>query len=306
MNAVFFLILLFLHLFLCAIWFFHIRKRKSEALLVLPLVLCLPFVGVVCEWINSRTSSEGLETPVSKLYRVVAMDNMSVNTGRQELDTVVPFDEVMLLSNDQSRRNVMMHILRRDPFMYLEVLKSAKESSDVEVTHYATATIMEIQRDLDISMQNAETAFELNSDDVDAVNRYITALTSYINTGLLLENRMLQLRERLSEVLEHKLSIFPNSRSAHLLLIESYIKLRKFDRAAEVAAMLREKRPSDEASWLKSLHVCMASGDAEEKAQLSSKLKTETINWSRSGREEAEFLCGDTAGDNLGVTNETT
>ena len=281
-----------IHLLLCALWFFVVNKGKKEALLLLPLVLCLPIFGILCAWVSSRAVQKERDTPVSELYRLVDKDIMSVNAGRPEPDTVVPFDEVLLLSNDQSRREVMMHILRRDPFQYLGVLKAAKLSSDVEVTHYATATIMEIQRDLDISMQNAEGAFNAAPNDIDAVNRYISALSSYINTGLLLENRMVQLRQQLCGVLEHKLSIFPNSRSAHLLLIENSIKLGSYERAAELAAAMREKWPNEEASWLRSLHVCMASGNIDEKTRIATQLKDVTINWSRSGREEAEFLCG--------------
>lgn len=280
------------HLLVCAIWFFLRKAAKQETLLQLPLVLCLPVIGLFCALVSSRRVNAELETPISKLYRLVEKDLMSVNAGRPELDNVVPFDEVMLLSNDQTRREVMMHILRRDPFLYLEVLKAAKVSSDVEVTHYATTTIMEIQRDLDISMQKAEEDYNTTPDDIDAVNRYISVLSSYINTGLLLENRMVQLRHQLSEVLEHKLAIFPNSRSAHLLLIENCINLGKYPRAEEIAAQMRERWPNDEASWLKSLHVCMASGNSEKKSEIASRLKEALIHWSRAGREEMEFICG--------------
>jgi hypothetical protein len=294
MNSVIGLgLLIILHLSLCAIWYFWAKKTGKEAAVLMLVVLCLPVIGIVAAIICTRLIGEDRETPVSKMYRMVEKDIMTVNAGRQELDVVVPFDEIMLLSNDQSRREVMMHILRRDPFLYLEVLKAAKSSSDVEVTHYATTTIIEIQRDLDIAMQEAGEAYSADNDDIDSVNRYINTLSSYINTGLLLENRMLQLRNELSDVLEHKLSIFPNSRSAHLLLIENDINLGRHERAAQVAADMREKWPTDEASWLKSLHVYMASGNAEKKANIASQIKNEIIHWSRSGREEAEFLCGD-------------
>jgi len=286
-------LLIILHVSLCALWFFFAKKRGKEMGVLMLVVLFLPVIGITAAFLCTRAIGENRETPVARMYRMVEKDIMTVNAGRQELDVVVPFDEVMLLSNDQSRREVMMHILRRDPFLYLEVLKAAKSSSDVEVTHYATTTIIEIQRDLDIAMQSAGEAYSEDSDDIDSVNRYINTLSSYINTGLLLENRMLQLRGELSDVLEHKLSIFPNSRSAHLLLIENAINLGKHERAAEVAAGMREKWPTDEASWLKSLHVYMASGNAQKKADIALQIKNEIIHWSRSGREEAEFLCGD-------------
>jgi hypothetical protein len=269
-----------------------IKISRYDALVLLPMVVCLPFAGIIGAWLCSRNVNEERETPIAKLYRIIDRDVMAVNAGRPELDTVVPFDEIMLLSNDQSRRDVMMHILRRDPFLYLEVLKTAKVSTDVEVTHYATTTIMEIQRDLDIAMQAAEEAYDANPDDVDAANKLISVLKSYIDTGLLLPNRMLQLREQLSKVLEHKLAIFPNSRSAHVFLIENDITLGNYEGAAAVAANMREKWPTDEDSWLKSLHVYMASSNADKKRELSSQMKAATINWSRSGREEAEFLCG--------------
>ena len=274
-------------------WFFRNPMPKKDSLVLLPIILCLPVVGLLCAIIYTRPAEEKVSTPVSKLYEKVDKDMMAVSGGRPELDTVVPFDEVLLLSNDKTRREVMMHILRRDPFAYLEMLKAAKVSSDVEITHYATTTIMEIQRDLDISMQEAEREFNANPENVDAVNRFISVLSSYINTGLLLENRMLQLQRQLSQILEHKLSIFSNSRSAHRLLIENEISLGNYKRASEIAAQMREKWPLYEVSWLKSLHVCMVSGNLESKAKIAADMKTIPINWSRSGREETVFLCGD-------------
>jgi len=286
------LILLVIHIALSFLWYRYVKIPKKNALILLPLVICLPGIGLICALISARTVSNVLETPVSKLYRRIENEALSVATSKRELETVVPFDEVLLLSNDKSRREVMMHILRRDPFQYLEMLKAAKVSSDVEITHYATATIMEIQRDLDIAMQNAEENYRANPDDLDAANRFISALSSYISTGLLLENRMLQLRQQLSDILRHKLIIFPNSRSAHQLLIENEINLGNYTRAAAVAADMREKWPDEEVSWLESLHVYMASGDSDGKAAIAEKLSAAIVNWSKAGREEADFLCG--------------
>ena len=286
------IILFFIHTLACLFWFYRHKSTKQDAILLIPMTFLLPGIGLLLTFIASRSVNDSIETPVSKLYQDVEKDSLKVSAGRPEPDAVVPFDEVLLLSNDKSRREVMMHILRRDPFLYLEMLKTAKVSSDVEVTHYATTTIMEIQRELDISMQKAEADYQANNEELETVNRYISALSSYIETGLLLENRQIQLRKQLSEVLEHKLSIFKNSRSAHLQLIKNEIHLRSFDRAAEVAAMMCQKWPADERAWLNSLHVCMAAGKAEEKGRISETIKDVNINWSRAGREEAEFLCG--------------
>ena len=287
----FLLILLTLHCLSCFICFFFTKTSKKDVMLYFPIALLIPVFGLLLSRIAARTSSAQMETPVSLLYKEEEKEAVNVSTGRAEPDAVVPFDEVLLLSNDKSRREVMMHILRRDPFRYLEMLKTAKVSTDVEVTHYATTTIMEIQRDLDIAMQKAEEQYNSAKNNLDVVNRFISALTSYLDTGLLLENRQKQLRFQLLEVLEHKLSIFKNSRSAHLLLINNTIRLGNFSRATEVAAMMRENWPSDEKAWLNSLHVCMAAGNAKEKTHLSELIKTATITWSRAGRNEMEFLC---------------
>lgn len=280
------------HLVICVLSLLICRIPAKEAVFLLILALFLPVIGVLCVIFSTHFARGWKEPPISKLYKKTGKDNMTVTAGRHELDTVVPFDEVLLLSNDHARREVMMHLLRRDPFAYLEMLKIAKGSSDVEITHYATTTIMEIQRELDISMQKAEEDFHEQPDNLEAVNRFISVLSSYIDTGLLLENRIVQLRTELHEVLEHKLLLFPNSRSAHQLLVETGIKLGNYSRAAETAAAMRSKWPNDEISWLKSLHVCMASGSAEEKENIAALIKTTPINWSHAGREEVEFLCG--------------
>ena len=293
MEDAYTLIIVFaIHAVFCAVWFKFAKIPLKDAAVLAPMVLCLPIIGLICAMISTRDVNRKLETPVSKLYRRVENEALSVSTRQGELETVVPFDEILLLSNDKSRREVMMHILRRDPFQYLEMLKAAKVSSDVEITHYATATIMEIQRDLDIAMQSAEEAYRAAPEDLETVNRFILSLISYIKSGLLPENRLIQLRHQLSDILRNKLRIFSNSRNAHLQLVENEISLGNYERAAMIAANMRKKWPMDEASWLSSLRVCMASGDAEEKADIAEKLKSMLINWSRAGREELEFLCG--------------
>ena len=291
-GSIILIVLAIVHVTSCAAWFIFGPGSKKEDIIMMPIMLCIPVFGILCAWIASRNINDGIETPVSKLYRHVEKDILSVNEGRPELDTVVPFDEVLLLSNDKARREVMMHILRRDPFAYLEMLKTAKVSSDVEITHYATTTIMEIQRDLDINMQKTESEYNADPENLDSVNHFITALSSYINTGLLLENRMLQLKDQLSKVLEHKLTIFPNSRSAHLLLVNNEISVGNYERAGEVAAMMRSKWPLDETSWLTSLHVCMVAGNVKEKADITAQMITLPVNWSKAGREESVFVCG--------------
>ena len=280
------------HLLFCVLGLLACKIPKSEIFYLLILALFLPVTGILCIIFTSHFTRGWKETPIRELYRRTKKDNMTVTAGRHELDTVVPFDEVLLLSNDRTRREVMMHLLRRDPIAYLEMLKTAKGSSDVEITHYATTTIMEIQRELDISMQKAKEDYEANPEDLETVNRYISVISSYMDTGLLLENRMAQLRNELFGILEKKLLLFPNSRSAHQLLVETAIKLCNYTHALQTAEAMRKKWPNDEVSWLKSLHVCMASGNAEEKENIAGLIKMAPINWSHAGREEAEFLCG--------------
>ena len=296
------------HLIICVIAVFTGKMAKSERLAFLPLALALPVFGAALVIISRLNGGEKRAAPVNDLYRRTNGDlSPLASSAEKELPSVAPFEEIMLINGESERREAMMYILRRDPARYLEMLKTARIGADTEITHYATAAIMEVQREFELSLQRAQTAYlsqtggyekndtetgETDTIDIETIDNYIDILTAYIKSGLLQGNALDNLRFRLADALEHKLTAMPESLSAYQMLIDAEIDLRRYDNASRIAGQMRAKWPSAEISWIKSLHACMGAGDSAEKAKLMARLLNADINWSRAGREVINYLCG--------------
>jgi len=292
-KAIFLIYLCALHIIISVVLVFTGKTSRAERLVFLPLALTLPVFGALLIFISRLKSGEKRETPVTDLYRRVG-DELSplASAAGKELPSVAPFEEIMLINDGAARREAMMYILRREPVKYLDMLKTARLNADTEIVHYATATIMEVQRDFELALQREQAAYLSNPDNIEYIDGYIGVLSAYIETGLLQGNTLGNLRRQLSDALEHKLAVAPDSRSACHMLVDNEINLRRYNNASRVAEQMRDKWPSDEMSWIRSLRACMGAGDPAEKARITAMLRNADINWTRAGREEIRFLCG--------------
>ena len=129
----------------------EILKFSSQAF---PLVALVPVWGLLAaataEW-NTRRHKSGA--------KLIDLEDLHINDyrllGIEEESTqmpVVPLEEAFLINDAATRRRLMVEILRQDPNQYIQLLQQARLNDDIEVTHYASTAMMEVQREYEIDL----------------------------------------------------------------------------------------------------------------------------------------------------------
>ena len=283
-------IIFFVHFILLLIVYVHARKNWCRINTSHFLwMLLVPFFGPLTGLALIRASRK---TPPDLDWLTNNEDFQKINLTSylSPVDTI-PLEEALLINDPKKRRLLMMNILRSDPMKYLDLLLVARFNEDTETAHYATATIMEIQRQFQLESQKIQQ--ELAEDPQNSLKHreYIDLLSRYCDSGLL-EGQLL-FRQQL--VLKKALEKAPDLSEDPSLLrikIRNCLALREAEEAKETAQALIRLNPLDESSWLEAIRVCVEIHDQDGMQELLKRLKQTPVDFTSSGREHLLFYVG--------------
>ena len=286
------------HIFLCLFYFFLIKIHAAhfpEA--VMPVMVFIPVFGplsvMMLEWIVCR-KKEGINNiDVNKMQPASSIYNKIRITTDENPGEIVPLEEAVLINDVNIRRSIMMEILHKDPIEFLDLLRDARFASDIELSHYATTTVMEIQREYELGIQKAAVSLEQNPDDLLVLDKYIDILGKYIDSGLLQDYLLFQQRMLYSKLLEKSVKIEPRRKHIYFKIIDNDMGTQNYIHALKTADFMREKWPSDENVWIAALRVYVDSGNTAGKNALLAEIRKETIEWTSGGKDLLKFWYGE-------------
>jgi len=261
----------------------HLRKEYVIPLCLIPVFgpLTALMVEFMIIWGKQGTRSPNLE-------RLTFEDDILWVTLRSfhEKGDLVPLEEAVLIDEVKVRRRSMLETLYADPFKYLDVLNVAKYNEDIETSHYATTTISKAQKDFQLSIQKHAAEVERRPDDPKVLDPYIEMLSKYIQSGLLEENLLKNLRVVYSKMLDRKLVMAKDDK--HLLIekLRNAVELKDYDCAFNVSLLLRQYWPEDEQTWIELLRVCVEGNDCEQLKKTIEDIQCNRIIWTKQGREQ--------------------
>ena len=172
-------------------------------------MLALPVFGAAVCWVFALASPprDGIRDP---MMRNTQRHEAWVGI-RHEADRLVPLEEAFLINEPKKRRELMMDLLRSEPRKHLDLLLLARFNEDPETAHYATATLTEVHRQMQLELQQMQTALLKNPQDAKTRLAYIELLNGYVDSGLLegqlLERQRRMLGKALDELPEDWLSV---------------------------------------------------------------------------------------------------
>ena len=290
------LLLLLLHLLLCALVFLGIvlgvlRVRME----VMPVVLFVPVWGVVCVllihfqlMISGKRSAE---LGVEKLRINEEIYRSFVVSGRESANTA-PLEDVLLLDSARERRSQMMSLLNDDPAQHLELLRQASMSTDVEVVHYATTAMSELNKEYDFRLQQAEKRYGDSPDDPEALDGYLNVLGDYLSKAMAPERIQRIQRGQYATLLEKRQSTRPTLENG-AELVRQLLLLGDMDRAGEVLAQLRKRWPKEQQVWLLELETAARTRDGEQLRLVLRRAEEEQIYLGAQAREMLRFWKGE-------------
>lgn len=258
-------VFLLIHLFCCFIIYLLIKKRIiRNSMQLFPLALFIPIWGILmigtAEYYLRRGKSGSKDIQIHRFeaekdrYTWVRMREDSME------NSVVPLEEAILINNPTVRREMILEIIQQNPQEYIEILQKARLSEDTEVSHYASASIMEIQRKYELDLQDSERQLRRKKTN-EGIKEHIEILKEYIESGLLAENVQNVQRHKLINYLVELISHSKNKES-YLDIIHNFIHLQNFAAAnlyLEEALMLWKEDVTFHLLKLK-LHFAMKDG----------------------------------------------
>lgn len=202
-----------------------------------------------------------------------------------EEGNLIPLEEALLINDYKTRRELILDTLYDDPMKYLDILMVARHNEDVETSHYATTVISNAQRNFQLKIQRMSFEVNQNPNDLELLDKYISALNSYIQSGLLEEYLLKNQRITLSNVLDKKLSLAPHDKQTLILKIENHLMLKEKFEANEAVEQLKKYWPKDEQTWIEAIRVCVESHDREKLKEIVAEIEDREINWSFAGKQ---------------------
>lgn len=282
-----------LHLTLCALIYLGLRlNRLGFSRQMMPVILLVPVFGILtavaAEIIRRRGRNGSRDITLVDPH----LEYSDLRLHRIEQDRhgqVLPVQEALRINNAETRRSLILEIIRQGPADYIHQLQEACSDSDLEVSHYASTAMMEIQREYELSTQQAEADYAKAPEDPAKLDRAIRCMQRYIDSGLINASVSPAYRDRLAALLERKISVSPEDMSARIAAANNYLELEDLTRAVAVTEELVRRWPSREQSWLTRLKVCFAMNDADGIRNTLCEIRKRNVYLSPEGKATLQF-----------------
>ncbi len=272
------------------------RIDKKIAFIVMLIILVIPFfgvLGVILFFALNQTNGVHLmlnDNEIMKningkfrLYKPVSY--------RNEAD-IMPLEDVLLLDDDLTKRELILDVIKRDASRYLEYLEIGLRNSDTETSHYSASAILQVKREFDMALLRLEVLYQKNRDDVTVVTDYADVLEKYVSSGLLDKRNLQKFRYMYVDVLRNIVKMRFNKVSTEKALnemIEQLLLLRDYKEASEFADLYLSEYPNSEKAYLDSLKVMYERHDKRKFDQTLEKLSTANFYLSEQAMETVEF-----------------
>lgn len=289
------MIILLMHVALCVIYIIlqvrYGEKRQNPFPSV--IVFVLPIFGflmyVVDQYVLEGKDWKAKEFHTEKMkvtdarYKHVVED---IGTGNE---TMVPLEDAMSMDDAKLRRSLILDILHKNPEEYLSTLERAKASDDVEVTHYATTTLLEIQSEFEQKLQDYQKKYLKGKWDRFFLESYVDCLKRYTESGLIDGSVLFMQQEKMMEILTVVLRMPGANREDSFLYIETALNLKKYNEAEKILVKTKGERLESE-QWNKlAVRFCWETGQTARIDEILECIHKNNMYLSKEGKEWFRF-----------------
>ena len=290
------MMLMLLHLLLCAEVFLGIALGALRVRMeVMPIVLFVPVWGALCALLMHFqlvvSGKRSAELGVEKL-RINEEIYKSFVVAGEESANAAPLEDVLLLDSARERRSQMMSLLNDDLAQHMELLRQASMSTDVEVVHYATTAMSELNKEYDFRLQQAEKRYGDSPDDPQALSDYLNVLGDYLKKAMAPERIQRIQRGQYAVLLEKRQRMSPTLENG-AELVRQLLLLGEMDRAVNALNQLRKGWPQEQQVWLLELETAARTRDGEQLRRVLREAEDEPIYLGAQAREALRFWKGE-------------
>ncbi len=303
---------------------------------LMPFVILVPYVGalllLVEQWLQKRKIYSTRETGYEKLEVDDIRFKKIVLPVSGENSDVIPLEEAMEMNGSETRRSLIMDILRGKPEDYVSVLESASLSSDTELSHYATTSMIAIQtnyesklgelevrmkeirglddiapaKEVDIdefekSVNEKENTVELVTKNVDMpskgyiklLDEYITIIDKYMASGLISGAIYEIYQEKFDDALVEMLGYIKDNKRYWLMFVTNRIEAGRLKSMDKLLELIRSSWPDDEKCYMAYMAYAHKTSNDELAREIIETVEEKDIYLSKAGKAWYNFWKGE-------------
>ncbi|MDD3213123.1 MAG: hypothetical protein PHY64_05595 [Eubacteriales bacterium] len=288
-DSYFLIMLLALHILVTISVVSSAPKGRLNTAPIFLWMFLLPGVGLLTGWLLLHPGQE--KPPEGEWLRQQRDMNQNMVAWSSQNAEVVPLEEALLMNDPRKRRVMIMNMLRADPKKYRDVLLVARFNDDPETAHYATATLMEMQRQLQMDIQRYQQRLkgELNSEP--AWDDYLNTLNEFCQSGFTEGQALRRQRLVLAKALREALSRWEKP-EWFSMGVRNDLALGQGQEAWGKARRMLTNWPHEECSWLEMMRVCVQTHDQAGMRALLMEARETPVDWTGAGRERLQYWAG--------------
>lgn len=250
MNVILAVLLMMLHLLVCALIYFGIElKILKVKRYLMPFVVLVPITGAACclilhfqlffRQVNKTAPAIEKMKNDQEIYQSI------VEERKDSQRKVIPLEEALIVNDAKTRRNLIMDVLNDHPEQYVDVLMQARMNEDTEVAHYATTSMVELSKSYDKKLRQMESELKNNPEDEVVLQKLCVLLKNYLRQNIAKGKIQTECRERYSSLLEQHLQ---HSKTLPLFtdLVENELDLKHFEKAATLLGYMKKSWQDEE------------------------------------------------------------
>lgn len=314
-------LILFFHIVLCFLTiFFTVLKLTHLRYTMFPFMILVPLFGPICAILlelHKRRNGKIADIELHKfrleaeIYRslgfeveedkdVVSLEEAMIlnnSTQRRSLmmdlvrENVVPLEEALAISSTDVRRKLMMDILNNDTVAFYDLLEQARLNDDVEVVHYATTAMVELNKRYDLMLEKYATQHKEYPKDCSVLNDYCDCLKRFLNLGMIRGQMVILRRSEYIELLKELILLEP--------LLDHYCDLvtqqmlnEDYNAARATLREMVDRWPGEEKVWLLQIEYHARRGDGDAVKRMVNTVLREHVYLSAKAREQLAFWSG--------------
>ena len=292
------LFLVILHCILCLTAYLLIKfgiLKSSSA--VMPIVFFIPVFGFFClfvlEWESRGDQESKREVGIEKLKINDEIHRSILMEEEPAKDLIVPLQEALLINDASTRRELIMDILYHDTGQYVDVLNKARMNDDVEVVHYATTAMVELQKDYEDRLQSERQAWDEEKSSPALSGAYLRTLETYIDSGLLEGNMKRSRQMELEELLEYKIQNDEKTEEEELSLyhrrFDNSLSLEEYTVSSACAEYVLNKWPQMDDGYLMNLRLGIQRRERDRITRMLDLIVKRNIYLSPDARKTVDF-----------------
>ena len=259
------------------------------------VIVVLPGVGWLLptfwpKWLigDSNEDFEDFVTRQAEEHKVKRIGIYQQIERQQELD-VIPIEDALVVSENKTRRKVLIDVLKQDAVNYLEILQRAVSNEDKETSYYAVSAIMEAKRKLQLALQDLAVKFESDPTDQLVVKTYAEVLHAYMRSGFLDDRTLLKYRYTYRTVLLKWIELDKCCEWAYQECVNLELTLGSFAEAEKMARLYVDALPDSEGAYLSLMKVYYEIRSVQRLQQALDSLKNSPIKLSNQALTMVRF-----------------